>query len=249
MKAIILAAGIGSRIKPMTDNTPKCLLKVGGYTILERMISHITDSGISEVVFVLGYLQEKIKSYVKLNFPNLKSTFVVNDRYEETNTGYSLMLAKDLVKGSSFIKFDADVIFDAKILNALMANTCANCLCIDKGIHLDAEEVKVMVDSQGRVLRVSKLVSPIDAIGESIGIEKIDHKAAKLLFKELERMMKDESHHQAYYEAAYERLIEKGLIFYSLDISKLLWVEIDTKYDFIYAEKIFHDTAALLNGL
>ena len=68
MKAVILAAGVGSRIKPMTDNCPKCLLKVGDYTILEMMISHIQNCGINEVVFVLGYLQKQIKDYVKKNF-------------------------------------------------------------------------------------------------------------------------------------------------------------------------------------
>ncbi|MDF1763305.1 MAG: phosphocholine cytidylyltransferase family protein [Oleibacter sp.] len=241
MKAIILAAGIGSRIKPMTNDRPKCLLKVGGYTILERMISHITDCGISEVVFVLGYLQEQIKDYVKSTFPNLNSSFVINDKYAETNTGYSLMMSKNLVKGSSFVKFDADVVFDVAILKNLMASKFLNCLCIDKDMHLDAEEIKVIVDDQGRVFRASKLVNPNDAVGESIGIEKIDHRSAELLFQELENMMRDKSNHQAYYEAAYERLIGRGVIFYPLDIGKLRWVEIDTKDDFIKAEKIFHD--------
>ena len=60
-KAVILAAGVGSRIRPMTDNCPKSLLKVNGRTILEMMISHIQACGINEVVFVLGYLQEQIK--------------------------------------------------------------------------------------------------------------------------------------------------------------------------------------------
>ncbi|NOZ65645.1 MAG: NTP transferase domain-containing protein, partial [Alphaproteobacteria bacterium] len=64
MKAIILAAGVGSRIRPLTDNCPKSLLKVGGNTILEMMLSHIQSCGINEVVFVLGYLQEQIKEYV-----------------------------------------------------------------------------------------------------------------------------------------------------------------------------------------
>ena len=92
-KAIILAAGVGSIIRPMTDNCPKSLLKVGDYTILEMMISHIQDCKINEIIFVLGYLQEQIKDYVKTKFPNLNAYFVTNDKYAETNTGFSLMLS------------------------------------------------------------------------------------------------------------------------------------------------------------
>ena len=239
MKAIILAAGVGSRIKPMTDSCPKSLLKVGDYTILEMMISHIQNCGINEVVFVLGYLQEQIKDHVNTKFPDLDAHFVTNDRYAETNTAFSLMLAKDLIEGAAFVKFDADVVFDEQILEKLIECEYSNCLCIDKNINLDAEEIKVIVDDQNRVLKASKTVNPKDAVGESIGIEKIDSKTAMLLFAELRMMMEDIQNHQEYYEAAYERLIEKNVPFYAFDISGLKWTEIDTKEDFITAEKIF----------
>lgn len=239
MKAIILAAGVGSRIRPLTDNCPKSLLKVDGKTILEMMISHLQDCGINEVVFVLGYLQDQIKDFVKINFPDLKTHFVLNERYAETNTGFSLMLTKDLINKSTFIKFDADVVFDKEILKKLIDSKHANCLCIDKDINLDAEEIKVIVEDQNRVIKASKTVNPNDAIGESIGIEKISGETVSLLFSELEIMMEDEQNHQEYYEAAYERLMEKNVPFYALDISGLKWTEIDTKEDFITAEKIF----------
>jgi len=239
MKAIILAAGVGSRIRPLTDNCPKSLLKVDGKTILEMMISHLQDCNINEVVFVLGYLQEQIIDFVKTNFPHLKAHFVTNERYAETNTAYSLMLTKSLVKDSVFIKFDADVVFDKEILKKLIASKHANCLCIDKNINLDAEEIKVIVEGENRVVKASKTVNPEDAIGESIGIEKISSETAQLLFSELETMMQDEANHQEYYEGAYERLIEKNEPFHALDITGLRWTEIDTKEDFLTAKKIF----------
>ena len=239
IKAIILAAGVGSRIRPLTDNCPKSLLKIGDNTILEMMISHIQDCGINEVIFVLGYLQEQIKDYVKRKFPDLNSHFVTNDKYAETNTGFSLMLAKDLINESAFIKFDADVVFDKKILENLIECEYANCLCIDKNINLDAEEIKVIIEDQNRVLKVSKTVNPKDAVGESIGIEKINSETAKLLFAELKIMMEDRQNQQEYYEVSYERLIEKNIPFYALDISGLKWTEIDTKEDFITAENMF----------
>jgi len=240
MKAIILAAGVGSRIRPLTDNCPKSLLKVNGKTILEMMLSNIQECGINEVVFVLGYLQEQIKEFVNENFPNLTAHFIINDRYADTNTGFSLMIAKDLIKESTFIKFDADVVFEKEILKKLIESEYPNCLCIDKNINLDAEEIKVIIEDENRVVKASKSVNPKDAIGESIGIEKISSETAKLLFNELESMMADEQNHQEYYEGAYERLIETNVPFYALDITGLKWTEIDTKEDFITAKMIFN---------
>ena len=203
------------------------------------MLSHIKTCGINEVIFVLGYLQDQIKDYVKTQFPDLIVQFITNEKYEVTNTGYSLMLTKDFVKNSTFIKFDADVVFDINILKTLIASEYDNCLCIDKNINLDAEEIKVIIKDDNRVVKASKTVNPLDAIGESIGIEKISGETAHTLFNDLELMMKDEQYHQEYYEAAYERLIEKDVPFYALDISGLRWTEIDTKEDFILAGKIF----------
>ena len=239
MKAIILAAGVGLRIKPLTDNCPKCLLKVGDNTILEMMISHIQNCGINEIIFVVGYLKEQIKCYVKTKFPDLNVSFVTNDKYAETNTGYSLMLVKDFIQDSGFIKFDGDVVFDKKILKKLIECKHDNCLCIDKNINIDAEEIKVIIDNQNRILKANKTVNPKDAVGESMGIEKISKETAKLLFKELELMMQDKKNHQEYYEDAYERLIVNNVPFYALDISGLKWVEIDTRKDFDLGIKIF----------
>ncbi len=158
MKAIILAAGVGSRIRPLTDNCPKSLLKIGGKTILEMMLSHLQDCGIHDVVFVLGYLQDKIKKYVTEHFPNLKVHFITNEQYKETNTGFSLMLALEAIQGSDFIKFDADVVFDKKILKNLIETPFNNCLCIDKNINLDAEEIKVIIDENNLVVKANKSV-------------------------------------------------------------------------------------------
>jgi choline kinase len=239
MKAIILAAGMGSRIRPLTDNRPKSLLKVGGKTILEMMLSHVQQCGISEVVFVLGYLRDQIVDYVAKHFPDLQVTYLVNHKYPTTNTGYSLMLALRETKGSPFIKFDADVVFDRDILSWLINSEHENCLCIDKNIQLDAEEIKVTIRDDNKVVRASKSVRPIDAVGESIGIEKISSQTGSLLLADLQKAMRDAANHQQYYEDAYERLIAQDVPFHALDISGLKWTEIDTEEDFAAAEKMF----------
>lgn len=239
MKAIILAAGLGSRIRPLTDSRPKTLLKVGGQTILERMVNHIQCCGIREIIFVLGYLSEQIESFVKEKFPNLDATFVMNDIYKQTNTGFSLMLAKEFVQGSSFVKFDADVVFDIEILRSLIDSEYENCLCIDKNVNLQEEEVKVLIGENNQVLQVSKSIAPKSAMGESIGIEKISSATADILFEELETVMAKNYNQRKYYESTYEKLVGNKVPFYCLDITGLKWAEIDTKEDLYKAQMIF----------
>ena len=237
--AVILAAGIGSRLSPLTDNCPKSLLSVGGSVILERMIRNCLSCGMSQFVLVLGHRADEIKEFVNKTFRGVRVTYVINDRYRETNTGYSLMLASAAIGTSEFIKFDADVVFDLKILRQLIDSDRADVLCIDQNIALEDEEVKVIADDQMQVLEVGKSVDPKSALGESIGIEKISVMTGKLLFAELFEMMASRKHLQDYYEAAYARLVIKGTVFYALDITGLDWTEIDTAQDFATANAMF----------
>ncbi len=237
--AVILAAGIGSRLSPLTDTTAKCLLSVGGSIILERMIRNCLSCGISQFVLVLGHRADEIKQFVNKTFQGISVNYVINERYRDTNTGYSLMLAASVIGTSEFIKFDADVVFDAKILRQVMDSDLPNVLCIDRNIALADEEVKVIVDNQMRVIEIGKSLDPKKARGESIGIEKISAVSGQLLFAELTRMMESEVHSQDYYEAAYQRLVHEGIPFHSTDITGLDWTEIDTVADFEAANAMF----------
>jgi choline kinase len=237
--AVILAAGIGSRLSPLTDNCPKSLLSVGGSIILERMIRNCLSCGMSQFVLVLGHRADEIKRFVDKTFRGIRVTYVISDRYRDTNTGYSLMLASSAIGTAEFVKFDADVVFDVKILRQLVDSDQSNVLCIDRNIALEDEEVKVITDDQMQVLEVGKSVDPKLALGESIGIEKISAKTGPLLFAELTQMMESHAHLQDYYEAAYARLVDKGTIFHALDITGLNWTEIDTAEDFAAANAMF----------
>jgi DUF971 family protein len=110
-------------------------------------------------------------------------------------------------------------------------------------IQLGECRVKVVVDDQLRVLHASKEVQPKKAQGELIGIEKIDAVAAALLFAELSQMMFDDTHNQAYYESAYERLIARDIALHSLDITGLNCTKVATHDDFVVANKMFRARA------
>ena len=237
--AVILAAGIGSRLSPLTHTYPKSLLSVGGSVILERMIRNCLSCGMSQFVLVLGHRADEIKEFVKKTFRGIRVTYVINDRYRETNTGYSLMLAAKAIGTAEFVKFDADVVFDVRILRRLLDTSYASILCIDRNIPLEDEEVKVIVNDQMQVIEVGKSVDPKRALGESIGIEKISAETGALLFAELSKMMERRGNLQNYYEAAYAQLVDKGTQFHALDISGLDWTEIDTAIDFAAANAKF----------
>ena len=239
MKAVILSAGVGSRIKPLTDKTPKSLLKIGSQTILERMITSILKVSISEIAIVTGYLEGQIKDFVSQKYPELKVTFIRNNLFDKTNTAYSLNLTKDFVAGDSFIKFDGDVVFEDAILEKLVNDPNPNCICIDRDINLAAEEVKVEASEDGKILKVGKVIDPKKAAGESIGIEKISTDAARIFFEQLNNLLKNPANYQRYYDDTYTTLIEKAVLFYTVDITGLNWVEIDTLSDFKNAQDIF----------
>lgn len=239
MKAILLTAGIGSRIRPLTDNKPKSLLEVNGKPILQNMLENVEAVGINEVVVITGYLEEMIKAYIQEHFPQLSVTYVHNGKYLDTNTGYSLLLAKEAIGDDSFVKFDADVMFEEAILEKLVHDPHETALCIDRNINLEAEEVKAITTSDGKVLEVGKKLDPHKATGESIGIEKIGKEAAKVLFGELANLMQDEKNWKEYYDDSYTTLVNKGVPFYAVDITGLKWVEIDTHQDYDLAKKIF----------
>lgn len=239
MKAILLAAGIGSRIRPLTDDKPKSLLEVNGRTILQNMLENVEACGMTDVIVITGYLEDMIKSYISEHFPSLNVTYIRNEKYLDTNTGYSLMLTKDAVGDDSFIKFDADVIFEKAILQKLIEDTHETALCIDRNIHLEAEEVKVITDAEGNAVEVGKKLDPHKAAGESIGIEKIGKDAAKLLFAELERLMQDQANWKEYYDDSYTTLVTEGVPFGAVDITGLKWVEIDTHDDYARAKELF----------
>ena len=237
--AVILAAGIGSRLSPLTDNCPKSLLSVSGSVILERMIRNCLSCGMSQFILVLGHRASEIRQFVDKTFRGIRVTYVINERYRETNTGYSLMLASATIGTAEFVKFDADVVFDVKILRQLLDSDRPNVLCIDRNIALEDEEVKVIANDHMQVLEVGKSVDPKLALGESIGIEKISAETGQLLLAELGQMMESRENLQAYYEAAYAQLVGKGTKFHALDVSGLDWTEIDTAQDFAAANAMF----------
>ena len=231
MKAVILAAGTASRLRPLTSNTPKCLLKVNGKTLLERTLDNFISNGITEFLIVTGYLQEMIIDFVKKNYPELNVKFLYNKDFATTNNIYSLYLAEEFACGNNFILSDSDILFSKDIISALLADKNPDVLAMNRH-ELGEEEIKIISDSERNVLEISKVCSIEKAVGESVGLEKMSAEYSAALYKELHQMIDNECLSNVFYEKAFERLIPQGHIFKYLDTTDFFSMEIDTMEDY-----------------
>ena len=240
LKAVILAAGEGTRLRPLTDELPKCLVPVAGEPLLSRMMEPLADVGVEEVVVVTGFLAEKVESFVKAAAP-LPARTVYNPRYNTANNFYSLLVAREALGAWPYLKLDGDVIFEPEVMRRVVEGEGGLRLGVDLREELGAEEMKVRLNpDEGfhRVAELSKQIDPTEAHGESMGIELITAASNPLVFQELEQIDK-EGLHDEYYEFAYNRLAQKGHDVRAIDISGLRSTEIDDMDDLKRAEALF----------
>lgn len=245
MKGVILAAGVSSRLRPLTDLVPKCLLELGGRTILGMTLENLIANGIGDVVIVTGYREDQIRGFVRDAFPALDVEFVTNDRFETTNNSYSLWLTERAVGGEDIVLLDSDIVFDRRIIGLLAGTGHDNCLAITQGKALGDEEIKVQVAPGGAIRRIGKDVPPGDAAGESIGIEKMSGEFLGALYRILERMIIREHNVNLFYEAAFQEAIVAGAVMKAVDVGELQCIEIDTTEDLYAARAV----SALLHGV
>ena len=236
MIGVILAAGMAKRLRPLTDTKPKCLLKVGNRTLLERTVTAMSQAGITEFVVVTGYRAEQIREFLTTNYPQFTIHFLHNVDYEHNNNIYSLWMAGQKVRGRDFLLMDSDILCDPKAVLHI-ASEQESALAINRH-ELGEEEMKVVVDGDGRITEISKTCRPDDAIGESVGIEKITATYSEALFRELDTMILTEHLIDIFYERAFERLIPQGATFRVVDTTSYFSYELDTPEDFELAQKL-----------
>jgi len=230
MKAVILAAGIASRMRPLTNTTPKCLLKAGNKFILELTIENILANGISDIIIVTGFLEDQIRDFVKSCFPAINVTFIYNPYYNSTNNIYSLWLTEEAVMGDDMLLTDSDIVFEKEIISKLISSGYKDCLALSRH-ELHEEEIKVKLHEEGYILEISKEVDPSVAAGESVGIEIFGKKTLPRLYEILNRKINIEKNVTQFYESAFQELINRGHRIYAVDCSEYFCMEIDTISD------------------
>lgn len=230
MIGVILAAGMAKRLRPLTDNKPKCLLEVAGKTLLQRTIDAMLQAGITELVVVTGYRAEMIRDFITVHYPQLAVNYLDNVDYEHNNNIYSLWMAGKVVRGREFLLMDSDILCDPKAVMAV-AHETEPALALNRH-ELGEEEMKIVVDKDNRITEISKTCRVEDAIGESVGIEKMTSDYSEALYRELDVMIEQEGLIDIFYERAFERLIPQGHQFKVVDTTNYFSYELDTPEDF-----------------
>lgn len=239
MQAIILAAGASRRLRPLTDNTPKCLLEVGDKNLLQRTIENVLVNGINDFIFVTGYRENMIHEFLNKTFPSINKIFITNKDFEINNNSYSLWMTKDFVK-DEIILLDSDILFDEKIISKLLNSRHENCLAVNFTDQLDEEQIKVILDRDNRVKEIGKHIAIGKSAGESIGIEKFSAYFMKQLFIILDRKIIKENNVNEFYEASFQEIIDDDSrnMIYAEDVSNLKCIEIDTVQDYENAQRL-----------
>lgn len=229
MIGVILAAGMAKRLRPLTDEKPKCLLEVGGKTLLQRTVDAMISAGIKEFVVVTGYRENMIREFLTARYPQFTINFIDNPDYEHNNNIFSLWLAMEKLHGTEVLLMDSDILCDPEAVRRVARKTVP-ALAMQQH-ELGEEEMKIVVDAEGRITEISKTCSPKDAIGESVGIEKMTEEYTETIYQELRKMILDEGLIDIFYERAFERLIPQGHTFEVVDTTDLFSYELDTPED------------------
>ena len=239
MIGVILAAGMAKRLRPLTDTKPKCLLEVGGKTLLQRIVDAMADTGITEFVVVTGYRAEQIRDFLTQRYPDFIIHFLHNADYEHNNNIYSLWMSGQVARGQEFLLMDSDILCDPETV-AVVARQETSALAVNRH-ELGEAEMKVVVDADMHITEISKTCRPENALGESVGIEKMLADYSEALFRELDQMIVHEGLIDIFYERAFERLIPKGYTFKVIDTTRFFSYELDTPEDFEQASRLLPD--------
>ncbi len=241
IRAILLAAGQATRLRPLTDDCPKCLLPVGRETILARAIRILASRGLERFTVVDGFRGDMIRRALSEGFPELDFTFVSNDDYSTTNNAWSLRLAcnaGDAVDEPIFL-LDSDILFEPEVIDRILGDKAPNRLGLRTTGTVGEEEMKVRLDTAGRVVDLSKIMSPATAAGESVGLEVFSAASVKALAGILDKRMKIENRINEYYEASFVEMISAGHEILPVDLAGLRCMEIDTLEDLTAARREF----------
>ena len=230
MKAIILAAGQGKRLLPLTQDTPKTLLNISGTTILEYQLVTLASCNVKEVVLVGGFRVDKLKDYadryIALHGLDLKLKVINNKDYAITNNLYSLWLAKDEMT-SDFLVINGDNVFDRRaIVKMIQQKDITAAVAIHKNPSYDDEDMKVRIIGSN-VVEISKGIDNLEASGESIGLRLFRGKGVVAFKYALDLAMIEDVRRSAFFVRAIQHMIDMGHHVEYVDVTEYKYGELD----------------------
>ncbi|NLX12952.1 MAG: phosphocholine cytidylyltransferase family protein [Phycisphaerales bacterium] len=222
MKAIILAAGAGRRLGV---TGPKSMIDISGQSIIHRQLDAFRAVGVDDFVIVTGYEQDRLKAHLADQLGRF--IYLENPRYGETNTVYSLYLARAHIN-DTFYYANADVLFDYRLTERLEQAPCDSALAV-QAKPCGEEEVKVVVREQ-RIARIGKKLDPAECLGEFVGVARFGRELSTAFVEALRITVEDEGNVNDYFERAVDRLCDAWTLT-PVNINDLPCIEIDFPED------------------
>ena len=236
-KALILAAGLGTRLAPITDDRPKSLVPVNGKPILFQQIDSLKENEIADITIVSGYKSDILEKIVHEKYPDI--SIVKSADYASTNNMYSAYLGIRFMfpdgNIQSFYMMNADVFFDTSIITTLKKNPYYNLVVVDKERYID-ESMKV-IEKNGKLVAISKQIIPNDALGCSIDVYKFGSDGGTAFYRQCIKYIEKESKIKLWSEVALNDAFQE-IDFRACPVNGR-WVEIDNYEDLAAAEELF----------
>mgnify|MGYP002526258232 CR=1 FL=1 len=250
MKGLILSAGMGTRLDPITRTCPKCMVHVAGRPIMEHQLDALRSAGVDNCTVVIGYMADSVRNHFGTKYHGVSISYVENTVYSETNNLYSLNLAKADLDDDTIL-LEGDLVFDDELIGRLVGLDDENVAVVDRfESHMNG--TVVLADggvAEAMVLKADQ--GPDFDYGPSlktVNIYRLSRKTlAESIIPEMEEFIANGRTDQ-YYEAAFAKLIESGSMNMAVMMTdKNRWAEIDTLEDLSEAEKMFNSASATLN--
>jgi len=236
MKAIILSAGQGRRLLPLTEVTPKCCLRPGELSILEWQIQELTAAGVEEVVVVTGFGHEKVEDIVS-QAKDISVRTLYNPFYAQSDNLGTCWIARGEMEGP-FVLINGDTLFESAVIQHLFKDLSNYpvTLATDQKASYDDDDMKIWADGN-RLSRVGKRLDLTHVNGESIGMMYFDADGAEIFVNKVETLMRQGDGLKRWYLSAIDELAQAGLVGIS-SIHGLSWCEVDDPIDLAYAETV-----------
>ncbi|MBM6691192.1 aminotransferase class I/II-fold pyridoxal phosphate-dependent enzyme [Fusobacterium mortiferum] len=243
MKAIILAAGMGSRLKNITKDKTKCMVEVNGESLIKRLLKQLEKYTLEEIVIVTGYKEEILKNYINNLDIRIKIKFYNNDIYDKTNNIYSLGLVEEELLNNDILLIESDLIFEDKLLENIINSSYKN-LAVVSEYESWMDGTCVRLDDENNVVdfissqRFS--FNEVENLYKTVNIYKLSKEFNQKYYIPFLKAYISSKGTNQYYESVFETLIKiipnelKGL-----KIEGLKWYEIDDKQDLDIAESLF----------
>ena len=237
--ALLLAAGAGTRLQPLTDRSPKCLTEVRGVPILGRLVSCLLAEGFNRLVVVVGYHDEQIRDYLELHASGLTIPFVDCPEYATTNNIYSLWRAREHVR-EPFVLIESDLVFDSHLLGLMRVRD----RIAVTGFQSQLLGTSVSIDEFGRVTSFRVGADPcVPGLGhKTVNLYSLSATTWREVVRRLDRRIAAGRVHD-YYEVVFAEMVAEGLLtLQSVEFDEERWCEIDTLEDLRAAEQLFFDS-------